>query len=418
MEDEKKQEQVAVFRYGLISPALHMSRAERKKYFRELEGKEFDIPYFGKKRYLAGTFKHWMLKYRNGGLDNLKPSIRCDKGILRKISDSVVMAIKTAIERYPFLSSSGIYRLLINEGHIRSGDFSETTLRNYIRKNNLRDINKDVVGRKKYEKENVNELWVCDFMYGFHIRCGKRKRRSYLCVIIDDHSRVIVGWGWYFEENSSVLAKTLKTAISIYGLPLVFYCDNGSVFVSNYIHLVCAKLGIALVHSKPYDSPSRGKVERYFKTVREKFLAGLDTTGITLDELNRRFEQWLDTQYHKAHHSGINECPIDRYFRNAAKNTIKTITEHELDNAFLNEITRKVRNDATVSINKKFYEVPQEYIGKIIKLSFPIDQVDKITIMDKNKPVVQIKPVDMVENANKPYTGIHFKDIEGGTSND
>lgn len=410
---DKKQEQVAVFRYGLIAPALHLPLSERRKYFLGLEGKELDVPYYGRKKYKRKTLSNWLLEYKNGGLDNLRPVIRSDKGISRRMSETTIAAIKLVIEKYPFLSCSGIYRILIKDEKIRSGDFSESTLRSYIRKNDLRKPATETIGRKKYEKENVNELWVCDFMYGPHLRNGKRKSQSYLCAIIDDHSRIITGWGWHFAENCNVLAITLKKAISVYGLPQVFYCDNGSVFVSNYLHLVCAGLGIALVHSQPYDSPSRGKIERFFKTVREKFLAALNTADFSIGQLNECFQQWLDKDYHKARHAGIEECPLDRYFNNASKNKIKTISRHELDNAFLNKIKRRVRNDATVAINKKFYEVPAAYIGKQIELCFPIDNPGEITLRDKNKPVVQIKPVNLVENANKPHTAIHFKDIGG-----
>jgi transposase InsO family protein len=343
----------------------------------------------------------------------------------------MMSSIKEVIAEFPFLSGSGIYRMLLQRGRIRAGDFGETTLRNYIKSHNLRASGNDDVGRKKYEKENVNELWVADFMHGPHLLVGSRKKKAYLCAIIDDHSRMIVGAGWYFCENSETLATTLKSAVSIFGMPNVFYCDNGSVFVSSYLQLVCAKMGIALVHSRPYDSPSRGKIERFFRTVREKFLAAVSgVMHVSLAELNLEFDQWLDTQYHKQCHCGINERPIDRYFTNASKNKIKSMPAHELDNCFLNVIQRKVKKDATVSINKKLYEVPPSFIGKIVELTFPIDQPETITIMDKGKPVAHIKRVNIHENANKPYTGIHFKNfivenndgnttvVGGGTTHD
>lgn len=224
---------------------------------------------------------------------------------------------------------------------------------------------------------------------------------------------MIVGYGWYLHENSQTLAATLKNAVSIYGMPKVFYCDNGSAFVSSYLNLVCAKLGIALVHSRPYDSPSRGKIERFFKTVREKFLAlgCQNETQLTLEEFNDAFDQWIETQYHQQIHSGINERPLDRYLRNAATTKITSIAAHELDHCFLNVVQRKVKKDATVSLNKKLYEVPPSYIGKFVELSFPIDQPDTITLLDNGKPIARIRHVNLVENANKPYTGIHFKNF-------
>lgn len=411
--NKKQAEQVAIFRYGLIAPALYMSKGERKKYFKGMAGQEINFPYYGNKKYKVASFRDWLRRYRNGGLDNLKPTERSDKGIARKISEGAVNLVKKTLEAFPGLSASGIYRLLLREGKIRPGEFSERTLRKHIQEKGMRE-NKEIVGRKKFEKKNVNELWTADFMHGPYIKVGKKRQRSYLCAIIDDHSRIIVGWGWYLHENCASLSLTLKSAISIFGLCLTFYCDNGKVFVSNYLHLICAKLGIALVHSKPYDSPSRGKIERFYRTVRDKFLAAVNTSNMTIEELNALFEKWLDESYHKEFHAGINGRPIDRYFDNAAKNKIKTFSMHELDSAFLNLITRKVKNDATVSINGVLYEVPVAYIGKKVELSFPIDNPDEITLVNSGKPV---KRVNLSENADKPYTGIHFKDI-GGQTND
>lgn len=423
MGDMKKEDAVAIFRYGLIAPALHMSGRERNKYFREIEGRELEVPYYGVKRFKANTMRNWLLQYRNGGIDNLKPEPRNDKGIAKKITGETSDKIKRVIEEFPFLSCAGIYRLLLKRGEINPCDFGETTLRSYIKNNELRK-GAEKEDRRKYEKENVNELWVTDFMNGPYLKDGKKKRQTYLCDIIDDHSRVIAGGQFYFGENSAALAHTLKGAVSVYGIPNVLYCDNGKVFVSGYLQHVCAKTGIALVHSKPYDSPSRGKIERFHRTVREKFLACLDYAALDIAGLNRLFEEWLDKEYHKQLHTGINERPIDRYFSNSAKVNIKTLSEHELDNCFLNVMTRQVRNDATVSINKRIYEVPAKYIGRKVELTFPIDKPDSITLMDDGMPVAVIKEINLAENANKPHTSIHFKDIQenqqdtGDTTND
>ncbi len=258
MEKEKKTQEIAVFRYGLIAMALHLSRKEKRNYFRELESKEFEVPYYGKKKYRALTFNSWLLRYKNGGLANLAPTVRSDSGKSKKITAQVNEIVKQLINDFPYLSISGIYRMLIHDRYINAGEFGETTLRYYIHKNKLKDPDRSKAPRKKFEKDNVNELWTADFMVGPYIIFENKKRVVYLCGIIDDHSRMIVGFGWYFNENCIALANTLKKAIAVYGIPDVFYTDNGSAFSTNYLHLICARMGIALVHSKPYDSPSRG----------------------------------------------------------------------------------------------------------------------------------------------------------------
>lgn len=411
--DGKKDEEIALFRYGLIAGALHMSRAERRKYFTGLTEKEFTVPHYGLKKYRVNTFKDWLKDYQNGGLTNLMPATRSDTGVSKKITQRIIDLVKKMIADFPYLSVAGIYRMLVHEGHIRDYDFGENTLRHFINKNKLREEgSKAGPGRKKFEKDNVNELWVSDFMKGPYLLAGHKKKQVTLCAILDDHSRIITGWGWFVNENCLALAQTLKTAVCIYGIPDTFYCDNGKVFSTNYLHLICARLGIALVHSKPYDSPSRGKIERFFRTVRDKFLAALDLTGLkSVETLNELFAKWLDEEYHKILHAGIEERPLDRYLKSAQRMKIRTITKHEAESFFITAITRNVKKDATVSVNSKLYEVPVEFIGKKLVLCFPIDDPDKISIYENDKPVCLIRPVNLSENATKPYTGIHFRKL-------
>lgn len=421
MDEKEKQQAIAVFKYGLIAPVLHMTGAQRNKYLQELSCKDFDVPHLGRKKYCVKTFKNWLLQYKDAGIDALKPSFRTDKGTPRKISDRIDISIRQIISQFPKLPTAGIYRMLIKNKVIDSSDLSENTLRKYIREHNLKEDDNPRTPRKKFEKENVNELWVTDFMHGVYIREGrKKKRKTYLCAIIDDHSRMIVGWEWAFQDDSVTLANALKNAISVYGAPNVIYCDNGRVFATNYLQMICAKLGIALVHSKPYDPSGRGKVERFFNTVRSNFLACVYSSTISFQLLRDTFEEWLETGYHQKFHSGINESPSERYLNNIEKTKIKTISKQEIDNVFLYPLSRTVKNDSTISINRKLYELPPEYIGKKVNLAFPIDNPEKIYLLDEDdKPVLLLKQVNLSENASKPYTAIHFKNLnEGGKSDD
>jgi transposase InsO family protein len=405
---KKKKTSIALFRYGLIAPALHMSLKERKDYFKLLQEKEFDVPLLGIKRYKAGTLKNWLNRYKKGGFEQLAPLERCDAGATKRIGEQAEKIIAEIIDQNPYLSISGIYRMMLHQEHIQEEDFGETTLRNYIKKHQL--IKEHIAQpRKKFEKASINELWMADFMEGPYLLVGKKKKKTYLCACIEDHSRLIVGAGWFFQENSIALASVLKKAFAIYGLPDSFYCDNGSAFRTNYLHLVCARLGIALIHSRPYDSPSRGKIERYFRTTRTKFLACLHIAEVKdIEHLNTLFEEWLEKDYHQQFHYGITTRPIDAYLKSAESVSIRRISSHELDDCFLGSMTRKVKNDATLSIRGTLYEAPVEYIGKIVEICFPIDAPDKLTLYDNEKPVCLLRPVNASLNATKPYTGIHF----------
>ena len=242
----EKEEKISLFRYGIIAPVIHGN--EQIEYFREMEKKIYDVPFHGRKKYKVATFKKWLMWYRKYGITGLKPKPRFDKGSFKLIDAELENIIKSVISDYRIVSSAQLYRLLLAGGHISSSDFSCATLTKFVKKHQL--LTKvEKTARKKFEHQHVNELWVSDFMHGPVIN----KRKTYLCCIIDDHSRLLVGYGWYESESSLSLELTLKSAIARYGLPKVVYTDNGSAFISENLQMSCARLGIALVHTKPYD---------------------------------------------------------------------------------------------------------------------------------------------------------------------
>lgn len=408
--DEKKKKEIALFKYGLISPVLVGNVAVQMRYFREMAQKDHDVPYLGKKRYKAPTFKKWLKLYRRDGFDALVPKEREDKGQSRKINSQLAIDIKEAVASYPFLSGSALYRLLVSEGKIRVGGINEGTLRKYIKDKQLRESTPPV-GRKKFEKEHINELWTADCMHGPYLKLANqaRKHKVYLVAAIDDHSRMICAGGWFGNENSIALEQALKEGFSRFGLPQTLYCDNGSMFSNSHLQLACAQLGIALIHSKPYDSPSRGKIERFFRTVRAKFLSTLQFQEINdLEQLNSQFEQWLEKDYHKHLHTGIEETPMDRFMRDFKQTAIKRASLEQLDTAFQMVIHRKVKNDATVSVKGTLYQCPPQFIGKRIQLRHPSDKPQELTIYLNDKPLSAIKKVNPHENATPPAWGISF----------
>lgn len=404
---EEKQKDIALFRYRIIAPVLNETGIGQMRYFRQMSERVLDVPWLGKKRFKPDTFKGWLRDYRNGGFDALKPKPRIDKGTSRKIDEHLGNIIREKTQKFSSLSCSGIYRLLISEGEIEPAFISEGAVRKYIKANNLKVY--EPVCRKKFEKEHINELWIADCMHGPYIVHEGKKRKVFLIGAIDDCSRVIVGARFFFHENSFHLEAILKEAMIRFGAPKMIYADNGGLFVSAHLQLACARLGIALVHSKPYDSPSRGKIERFFRTTRCKFLSCLDLEEIdSIEELNIFFSRWLNKEYHKSHHSGINARPLDKWMDDMKNTSIKRISAKELDQAFYITIKRRVKNDSTISVNSILYEVPPEFIGKTIQLRYPSDKLDDLTIYENDAPVYKVKRVNPIENANPPAWEIKF----------
>jgi hypothetical protein len=246
--------------------------------------------------------------------------------------------------------------------------------------------------------DNVNDLWVCDFMHGPQVQIGNRFAKAILCAIIDDHSRLVVGHAFSASETISSLTLVLKEALMAYGLPKRLYCDNGASFSSDLLARSCALAGISLIHSRPYDSPSRGKVERFFRTVRDRFLSGLNQ-GATLEETNEAFWLWLNHDYHNKLHSGIGERPIDRYNSSVSRIHVRRLSKTELDEIFLIRHERVVNNDATISFKGNIYEVPAAYIRQKIEIRHPVDDPCELYLYDNGVRVGKIKLLDKKENA-------------------
>lgn len=259
-EQKEKAQKIALFRHSIISPVLYDREEGQNSYFRELAEKEHFIPGTGMKKFSVSTFKSWLSAYRDKGYEGLKPKIREDKGKSRKISPKFKGLIEQTLNELPITSYTSLYNHLIDEGFISHRDFTITTFIKYIKNHNISLRKKEIIPRKKFEVLHINQLWTCDFTHSIFIRDGKKKRQTYLCSIIDDHSRVIVGYLWSFDSQYATLEKTFKNAILSFGLPQKFYCDNGKVFRSDAVNLACARLGIALIHSKPYMPCGRGYV--------------------------------------------------------------------------------------------------------------------------------------------------------------
>jgi transposase InsO family protein len=208
-----------------------------------------------------------------------------------------------------------------------------------------------------------NDLWIADFMHGPKVQTAQGKRKAIFCAIIDDHSRVVVGARFAFSEDTADLLHTFRDAIATYGVAKRFYCDNGPAFSSHHLAEACGRIGCALLHSEPFDSPSRGKVERFFRTVRMRFLPRLtDEDLASLASLQEKLDHWLRDDYHLRRHGGIGMKPLDRFLAGAEQTLIQRLAPQEIDHAFMGRITRVVRNDATVKVGGIFYEVPPEFI--------------------------------------------------------
>jgi len=277
--EKQIREKIALKRYQLISPVLAEPARAQNEYFRKQAQHEHDFPRYGLRKVSVSTMKAWLRKYRKKGFEGLKPKNRSDVGRPRRLDADTIKAIEVKCKAYPYWTVQKLYEDLGRQGLLGQPPVHYNTLLRLIKSYQWLDVERRNDARKAYEVDNVNDLWVCDFMHGPQVATGKRSAKAILCAIIDDHSRMVVGYQFSTSETISALTLVLKDAFLGYGIPKRLYVDNGPSFSSQLLARSCALAGISLIHSKPYDSPSRGKVERLFRTIRDRFLSGLPTRG-------------------------------------------------------------------------------------------------------------------------------------------
>jgi putative transposase len=418
--DPKIAEAIGLLRHQIISPVLMDRGAAQLAHFKSLSSREFDVPGRGPRRFTATTMKGWLYRYRKYGFTGLVPKTRKDVGRCRKITPEMKRLITELRQAHLDSSCVKIYDRCVTQKILGDRPVCMETFRNFLKQEGLYKT-QTRVPRKRFEMNYFGELWTCDFMHGPMVSAepgSKRKRKSILLAIIDDHSRLIVGYQFGFFENTRLVESVFKDAILAHGMPDRLYCDNGPSFSSQYLDRVCAHLGIGLVHSKPYDSPSRGKIERFFRTVRGQFCVDVPSNDTEpawdLKRLNDAFATWIRT-YHHAHHHGIEARPIDRYQISVREFPKKRVTEEQLDEFFLASFERLVNKDCTVSMNSIVYEVPAQFIGKRVELKFAQDHPTDIFLYDNGVRVTRIQPVDSRHNGKtyKPQSRISDVALHG-----
>jgi hypothetical protein len=401
--DPKIREQLALLRHQIISPVLMETGRAQMSYFRAQEGRSFDVPGLGVKYFKASTMKSWLHQYKKHGYQGIVPKQRKDYGSFRKIDTQTREKIKLLRREWLDLSTIKFYDRCLKEQCLGNPPLGMETLRRFLKAEGLYPTEAPPKGRKRFEMSRFGELWVGDFMHGPEVKpdtSSAKKRKAILMAIIDDHSRMIVGGEFGLFENTLLLEQVFKQAILQYGIPGRLYVDNGASFSSEYLSKVCASLGIGLVHSKPYDSPSRGKIERYFRTVRESFLVQFHVNSeIVLSDLNEKYTAWLRTDYHHHHHNGIDCRPIDKYQASVSLYPMKRVDEESLDEFFMVSVERTVNRDSTVSYRGVIYEVPTKYIGKRVTLKYVQDKPGEIYLYDeKGIREGRVVPVDSIAN--------------------
>ena len=394
---EEQKKDVATFRFGVIHELVNtkeLSRGEQERLIRDKCGRRWSIPFSNRTRIGRTTILRWVRLYRaaNGRLESLLASERSDRGATRSMDEESCLSLIALRREFPkvtikaliskmaeanpevMLNASSVYRLLKREGMTKPEQ-------------------QKCEDRRKFEAELANDIWQSDVLHGPMVMVGAKLRKAYLIAFLDDHSRLILHGEFYLSEGIDCFVNALEKALLKRGLPRKLYTDNGAAMRSHHLEHVCASLGIALIHARPYKPQGKGKIERFFRSVREGFLAGFN--GEELSGLNEAFDLWLQDIYHQRKHTSTGQTPNARFTSNME--CLRLAPAHLTDH-FRKLARRRVAKDRTITLNGKIFEGPVSLIGKQVELLYHERDETRVEVRAAGRSYGFISAVDIHVN--------------------
>lgn len=343
------------------------------------------------------TVSTWYYRYKNHGVTGVIVRERSDKGKTRKISPEELMEAINQVQPF-FMNRSrnkfDIYRMCIQKGILRKEQLAPTTFYRFLREYDL--LNNDIEHNKKrlaFAMAHANELWQADTMFGPYVK----NRQTKLIAFIDDASRVICHAQFFFNENIDALITSLKSAFYKRGVPKQLYVDNGSIYSSQEITLICARVGCILRHTPLRDGASKGKIERFFRRVRDQLLSRkLDLSS--LDILNKQLTLWVEDEYNSSTHSATGMPPVNRFALDMK--FINFLPPNEAnDELFYAEEKRTVKKDNTFSFKNIRYEPDADLRNKQITIRFDRNRGDKVIVYYKDNRIGEAQKLNLIANS-------------------
>jgi len=390
----------ALRRYRIIAPLLEEGLAECEKQqmrwlIRNREGLS------------DRTLRRYVATFKRGGFEALLPRERRDKGSCKAIPEEALELAAELRRELPGRSAARIQQLLESEGY----RVARSTLERHLRQQGLsgREMKAELrpVAGRRFNRKGRNTLWQADLKYGPYLpdpnRPG-RNMRTYLLAIIDDATRIVVHGEFYASQKLPVLEDSLRKALIRCGAPDNLYVDQGKIFVSQWLRLACAKLRIRHLNTKAYSPESKGKIERWNRTV-EEFLqeVGLEKPQ-TLEQLNGFFRAWLSEGYNHREHSSLGGKTPAQAFAQDGK-SLRFPSPEALREAFLWEKSPKVDKSGCISLVGVCYEVGVEYIRKRVLVRYDPLDLSEVEIWSEGRKRKVVSPARIGEynrNVKKP----------------
>jgi len=397
-QDEKQA--VALMRYSIIAPLVTCASGtfqSERDFFTAAAEKSYLMPNGTMKQFSRDTIYRWHRFYLKDGFEGLLPKGRSDHGKSRTLDDDCQEFIRHMKEKYPRMPATAIYQQMLRDGLATKHSFSESTVSRFVA--NLKaeqrlTTNKDM---RRYERPHINEVWCGDSSVGPRLLVNGVKKKIYIIALIDDASRFIVGINAFFNDTYVNLITVIKSAVSTYGRPKIFNFDNGSAYRNKQMELLAARIGSTINYCQPYTPTSKAKVERWFRTLKDQWMATLDMRDFhSLDEFRESLFAYVHAYNNTPHSSLKGKTPSERFFMEP--DYIFRLTPEQIDKSFLLEIERTVSSDSVIVIDQTEYEVDYRFAKRRIRIRYSPD-MKEIYVVEFDGTLVPIRLLNKHDNS-------------------
>lgn len=405
--DDSDRKQIALWRFSVLGPLVsaRLEHGDRRQYFTQAAQRVQQMPDGRQVQVSPRTVESWYYLYRQGGLEALCPQVRRDRGQSRVVPPEVAERILVLKREKPRRSIRRIIRMLERAHVVPVGVLYRSTVHRLLQAHGLsaRPVRGPEAERRSFLMEHAGDLWVGDAL---HVRQpviapDGRLRKAYLLTQIDCATRYVVHSYFALSENAVAQERGFKEALLKHGPPRGYYVDLGAAYIADSLLLICAELGIQLLHTAPRDAPAKGVIERWHRTWREEVEDELPKEPLSLADLCAKHWAWLAAEYHARAHDTTGRVPRD-HFLSEVEHLRSLPRDKNLDEVFLHRESRKVRNDGTVRYRGQLLEVQPELVGKKVELRFdPTDQGARPRVFVADRFVCDTVVQDRIRNATR-----------------
>jgi transposase InsO family protein len=403
--DEKAKRAIALWRLSVLGPLIstRLEHGDRQQHLEEIAARTHRDPIDDTPIQCAiKTLEAWLYQYRAGGFEALYPRDRSDRGRSRAIAPEIGELILKAKRERPRRSIRRIIKMLERAKKVHVGELSKSAVHRFLKSHraSARPVRGPATERRSFIRVHASDLWVGDALHGpLAIFPDGGIRKAYLLSQIDDATRYIVHSYFTDSEDAAHEEYGLKQAVLKFGIAGEYYVDRGPAYIAASLVLICAELGMRLLHAGAGDAEAKGVIERWHRTWRDEVGDELPDHPLPIAELNAKHWAWLGAEYHARKHETTGRCPGEHWLSEVE--LLRTPPKgKKLDEVFLHREERTVRKDGTVRFGGGFLEVRPELVGEKIELRFdPLDEQVRPKAFVDNHFASDTVPLDRIRNS-------------------